>query len=169
MATILKSEERNYQENPNRVDNFKILTDVTRLKKGIDPQNLMFDLRQLNPGNYSSPYHFHRNAEELFFIISGTSTLRTPEGLEILCPGDLVFFEIGESGAHQLFNHSNSPCVYLDIRTFLGSDICEYPDSNKLLIAPSNEIFHKGKPAELFDGENLINEKWNYLINNHKD
>jgi quercetin dioxygenase-like cupin family protein len=93
MATILKSDQREFQETPNKIDNYKIFTDVSRTNKEIKPENLNFDLRQLNPDQYSAPYHFHRYAEELFMIISGSATLRTPKGLEIVSTGDLIFFE----------------------------------------------------------------------------
>lgn len=165
MATILKSDQREFKETPNKIDNFRLFSDVSRIKKGIKPQNLNFDLRQLNPGQYSAPYHFHRFAEELFMIISGFATLRTPNGLEIVNSGDLIFFEIGETGAHQLYNHTTETCVYLDIRTFIGYDVCEYPDSNKLLIAPSFEIFNKDSKLRYFDGEEDIIDKWNQIEN----
>ncbi|MFV0483363.1 MAG: cupin domain-containing protein, partial [Bacteroidales bacterium] len=137
MATILKSEQKEFKEDANRIDNFRLLSDISRVKKGINPENLNFDFRQLNPGQYSAVYHFHRFAEELFLIISGSATLRTPKGLEEVKGGDLIFFEKGESGAHQLYNHTQEPCTYLDIRTFIGHDIAEYPDSDKIFIVPS--------------------------------
>jgi uncharacterized cupin superfamily protein len=165
MATILKSDQREFQEDQNRIDNYRIFTDVSRIKEGINPENLNFDLRQLNPGQYSAPYHSHRYAEELFMIISGSATLRTPNGLEIVNSGDLMFFEKGETGAHQLYNHTTEACVYLDIRTYIGYDVAEYPDSNKILIAPSFEIFDKGSQAGYFDGETKINDKWNQIEN----
>jgi uncharacterized cupin superfamily protein len=147
MATILKSSQREFEEefkkDVNKKDNFRLFSDVSKIKKGIKPQNLIFDIRQLNPGQYAFAYHFHRYAEELFMIISGAATLRTPEGLETVESGDLIFFEKGETGAHQLYNHTAEPCVYLDIRTFIGYDVCEYPDSNKILLAPLDEIFDK--------------------------
>ena len=65
MATILKSGNREFEENPGRIDNFRLLSDISRIKSGINPQNLNFDLRLLNPGQFSSPYHFHRNAGAL--------------------------------------------------------------------------------------------------------
>lgn len=160
MATILKPEEREFSETSNKIDPFRILTDTSRIKKEINPQNLNFDLRQLNSGQYSAPYHFHRHAEELFMIVSGSATLRTPNGLEMVTAGDLIFFEMGETGAHQLYNHAEEPCVYLDIRTFTGFDVCEYPDSNKLLIAPSFEIFNKDSNVHYFEGEENIKDKW---------
>ena len=163
MATILKSTEREFKEDPNKIDNFRLFTDISRVKKGIKPENLNFDLRQLNPNQYCAAYHFHRYAEELFVIISGAATLRTPKGLETVNSGDMIFFEKGETGAHQLYNHTNEPCIYLDIRTFIGHDICEYPDSNKLFIIPSREIFKKDSQVGYFEGEEDIQKKWEEL------
>ena len=168
MATILKSENREFKEDANKIDNFRILSDISRLKNGISPEYLNFDLRQLNPEQYSAPYHFHRYAEELFMIISGSATLRTPTGLDIVNAGDLMFFEIGETGAHQLFNHTTEPCTYLDIRTFIGHDVAEYPDSNKIFLAPSREIFKKDTIVNYFEGEENVKEKWEQLKNNNK-
>jgi uncharacterized cupin superfamily protein len=166
MATILKYEERDFQEDPNKIDNFRLFSDVTRKKKGINPKNLNFDLRLLNPGQFSAPYHSHRFAEELFMIISGSLTLRTPEGLKIVSAGDLIFFEIGDSGAHQFYNHTTEPCTYLDIRSFIGFDICDYPDSGKMLIAQSFEIFNKGNRTSYFEGEQDIKKKWDNIERN---
>ena len=163
MATILKSENREFKEDANKIDNFRILSDISRLKNGIKPEHLNFDLKQLNPDQYSAPYHFHRFAEELFMIVSGSATLRTPTGLDVVNIGDLMFFGIGETGAHQLFNHTTEPCVYLDIRTYIGYDVAEYPDSNKIFIAPSREIFKKDTQVNYFEGEENINEKWEQL------
>ncbi len=92
MATILKSEQREFKENPNKIDHFRIFTDMSRVKMGVNPQNLNFDLRLLNPDQYSAPYHFHRYAEELFVILTGSATLRTPKGMELVSAGDLIFF-----------------------------------------------------------------------------
>ena len=166
MATILKANEREFQESPNKIDNFRIFTDVSRMKKGINPQNLNFDLRQLNPDQYSTPYHFHRYAEELFMIISGSATLRTPKGLEIVNSGDLAFFEMGKTGAHQLYNHTTEVCIYLDIRTYIGYDVAEYSDSNKILLAPTFEVFsNDSKLSSYFEGEENIKDKWKQLKN----
>ncbi|MDR1358768.1 MAG: cupin domain-containing protein [Coriobacteriales bacterium] len=163
MATILRQTEREFKEEENKIDPFRLFTDVSREKKGINPKHLIFDLRQLNPKQYWAAYHFHRYAEELFMIISGCATLRTPAGLETVSSGDLVFFEMGETGAHQLYNHTDEPCVYLDIRTFIGVDICEYPDSGKINIMPMDEIFSKDARANYFDGEENVQERWEEL------
>ncbi len=153
MATIFKKNERKFEENPGRIDGFRLMSEVSVSAKNAETKNLKFDLRQLNPGEYSSLYHFHRNAEELFMIVSGAATLRTPEGLLPVENGDIVFFETGETGAHQMYNHTGEPCVYLDIRTFAGCDIAEYPDSERLMIIPSAEQFRKDSRTGYFDGE----------------
>jgi uncharacterized cupin superfamily protein len=98
-------------------------------------------------------------------VISGAATLRTPNGLEIVESGDLIFFEKGEAGAHQLYNHTGAPCVYLDVRTFIGYDVCEYPDSNKILLAPLDEIFDKNAQLNYFDGEENVRDKWEAIEN----
>jgi uncharacterized cupin superfamily protein len=98
-------------------------------------------------------------------IISGFATLRTPEGLEIVENGDLIFFETGETGAHQLYNHTAEPCVYLDVRIFTGFDVCEYPDSNKVnfMQSKSDEIFDKNAHLSYFEGEENIRDKWKQI------
>jgi len=95
-------------------------------------------------------------------------TLRTPEGFELISSGDLIFFEMGESGAHQFYNHTSETCTYLDIRTYIGYDVCEYPDSDKILIAPSFEIFKKNSQSSYFEGEKDVLEKWNSIRNKNK-
>ena len=82
MATIIKNEEKDFQPNPNKIDGFRLLTDKTREQKGINPQWLNFDVRQLNPGECNAAYHFHRYAEELFVIQQGSALQRTPQGIE---------------------------------------------------------------------------------------
>jgi uncharacterized cupin superfamily protein len=163
MATILRCDKRDFKEDQGKIDSFRLFSDVTRKKHGITPKNLNFDLRLLNPGQFSAPYHFHRYAEELFMVVSGSMTLRSPDGLETVCIGDLVFFEMGETGAHQFHNEGTEPCIYLDVRIFIGFDICEYPDTGKILLAPSFEIFKKENIAGYFEGEEKISERWNNI------
>lgn len=163
MATIIRREERDFRPNPDKIDGFRLFTDISRKQKGVDPQYLNFDLRRLDPGQYNAPYHFHRYAEELFLILSGSATLRTTAGLEIVTEGDILFFEAGENGAHQLRNHTDKPCTYLDMRSFIGHDICEYPDSDKIILVPGGEIFCRSELHSYFDGETDTDDIWKEL------
>ena len=130
---------------------------LTKLAKA---KHLRFDIRSLDPGLFSFPYHFHRAAEELFYIISGEATLRTPKGFRKVTPGDLIFFEEGETSAHQLYNHGDIPCLYLDILTRGGIDICEYPDSGKINIIPFMEVFENDSKVSYCKGEDRVADKW---------
>lgn len=114
----------------------------------------------LDPDKYSYPYHSHRNAEELFVILSGKAMLRTPEGFQEVKQGDIIFFEKGPESAHQLHNHTDEPCKYLDICTNMGMDVCDYPDSGKVNIIPYGEIYKKDDAVGYFDGEENVKDKW---------
>jgi uncharacterized cupin superfamily protein len=46
----------------------------------------------LPPGNAQAPYHWHHAREEALLVLAGRPTLRTPEGEQVLEPGDLVSF-----------------------------------------------------------------------------
>jgi len=121
---------------------------------------LHFDIKSLFPGKFSYPYHFHRNAEELFIILEGESTLRSPEGYQTISKGDIIFFEEGSSGTHQLYNHSDEQLIYIDLRTKANIDVCEYPDSGKISILPALDIFEKGSKVSYYTGEECVRDKW---------
>ncbi len=121
---------------------------------------LHFDIKSLSPGKFSYPYHFHRNAEELFVILEGDATLRSPEGFSTISKGDIVFFEEGPSGSHQLYNHGDTHFMYLDLRTHANIDVCEYPDSDKINILPTFDIFKKGSKVSYYTGEEGIRDQW---------
>jgi len=166
MATIIKPEELEFASDSTKPAVFDLLTVSPRLGGMVGSKQLIFDMRQLNPGKYSFPYHFHRNSEELMYVISGEMTVRTPEGFEIIRQGQMVFFELGETSAHQFYNHSAEPCIYLDIRTNMGFDVTEYPDSEKVNISPLGLIFEKDKQVDYHKGEENVEEVWKSLKEN---
>lgn len=160
MATVIRKDERDFRPYPNRIDGFRLMSDVSRERRGVNPKWLNFDLRKLPPGEWNAAYHFHRYAEEAFLVLSGEATLRTPQGMSVLKEGDIAFFEAGATGAHQLYNHSAEPCVYLDLRSSIGHDIVEYPDSDKLIVVPGGETFRRSEQRAYFDGETNVAQIW---------
>jgi uncharacterized cupin superfamily protein len=167
MATIINPEEFEFGNNSWAPAQFDLMTIMPRLSKATDAKQLIFDIRKLNPGKYSFPYHFHQNSEELMYIISGEMTVRASDKLEVIQPGQMVFFELGETSAHQFYNHTNSPCVYLDIRSNMGFDVTEYPDSGKVNVSPFNMIFEKGTQVGYFKGEENVEQTWKRLKKDH--
>jgi uncharacterized cupin superfamily protein len=130
------------------------------LEKISKSKYLHFDIKSLPPGKFSYPYHFHRNAEELFIILEGEGTLRSPEGYQTITKEDIIFFEEGPTGTHQLYNHSDGQLVYIDIRTEANVDVCEYPDSGKINILPARDIFAVGSKVSYYTGEEGVKNMW---------
>ena len=143
MAHIFNAKNLSFRLRQSPIPEFSWHTSP-KLAELVKSKRLHFDVRSLDPGKYSYPYHFHRNAEELFVILSGKAILRTPGEFVELTEGDIVFFEMGQEGAHQLYNHTEHPCCFLDIRTAADIDVCVYPDSGKINILPYQEISREG-------------------------
>jgi uncharacterized cupin superfamily protein len=51
----------------------------------------------------------HYGAEEMFFVVSGTPTLRNEKTEEQLSPGDVVYCPEGIAGLHTFTNPTNEP------------------------------------------------------------
>ena len=165
MPIVLNPSEFEFRTDNSALEDFGIKTLFPRLGVVSESKNFVFDIRQLDPGKFSFPYHFHRNAEELVMILSGELTLRTVSGFQVLNQGQLVFFETGESSAHQFYNHSDFPCTYLDLRTTNGIDISVYPDSGKINILPSWELYEKNTSVDYNKGEENVRQIWKRLQN----
>jgi uncharacterized cupin superfamily protein len=159
MPLILNDKTSHYKRNESPIEEFEWFSSIT-LAHMPQAEHLQFNLMKLQPGKFSYPYHFHHHAEEVFVIIKGEVTLRTVKGMEIVKQGDVIFFEKGPKGAHQLFNHSEEECQYLDLSTQLGFDVCEYPDSEKINLLPERIISKKGEASNYYDGEDGVLEKW---------
>lgn len=88
----------------------------------------------LMPGKSNYPYHYHTAMEEVFYIISGVGTLRTPEGEKTVTEGDVIIFPANANGAHQLTNTSDDVLVYLDVDTFATPEVVFFPDKGDFRI-----------------------------------
>jgi uncharacterized cupin superfamily protein len=97
-------------------------------------EHLGASLYELPPGNSSAPYHWHAANEEMVIVLSGTPTLRTPDGERELAEGEVVAFRRGEDGAHKLTNGSDAPVRFVVISEMNEPDIAVYPDSAKLMV-----------------------------------
>jgi uncharacterized cupin superfamily protein len=95
-------------------------------------------LTRLEPGQVSCPYHCHHVSEELFIVVSGEGTVRYDGECRPLRAGDFVSCPTGRQGAHQIINDSAAPLIYWAISTIEPVEICEYPDSGKILTLIAN-------------------------------
>jgi len=86
------------------------------------------------PGKRACPFHSHRSQEEMFFILSGTGTLRYGGETRTIRAGDIICCPVGGAEtAHQIVNDSAEELRYLSISTMTDPEICEYPDSGKIV------------------------------------
>jgi uncharacterized cupin superfamily protein len=169
MPKIFDSNELDFGNGPFNKPPFGLLTALPYLCKQVDSRHLVFDIRKLPPGEYSFPYHYHRSAEEAMYIIAGSMTVRTNDSFQVVNAGDVLYFETGESGAHQFFNHTNDPCTYFDVKTFYELDIVVYPDSEKVMVSRYNEVFKTEAQADYFSGELDIAQRWRELSDGQKE
>jgi uncharacterized cupin superfamily protein len=134
--------------------------------KEIGAKGLGFHMEILPPGQLSAPFHFHHQNEELFFVLEGEMTLRqgkeedgkiVSEERIPLRAGDFVSFPPGTGIAHQLINESSSDCLFLALSRDAPTEICEYPDSNKVLYScretKARKIFVRSDQKDYWLGE----------------
>lgn len=109
----------------------------------------------LEPGKSNYPYHQHFGREEVFYIISGTATLKTPKGNIEVSAGDVIVIPPNENGAHMLTNNSNEPICYLDIDTQASPDVILYPDSGnvRIMAGGMQKSFKMKSEVNYLDGE----------------
>ena len=109
----------------------------------------------LAPGKRGCPYHLHHAQEELFLVLEGEGSLRVAGELLPVKTGDLVFIPPGPDHPHQFINTSAAPLKYLSISTQERPEVCEYPDSGKVLaVAPGLAAVQRlSHSLDYWDGE----------------
>ncbi len=114
-------------------------------------------LYELAPGNRLWPYHVHHANEEWLLVVSGTPTLRSPDGEQVLREGDVACFRRGPDGAHQVSNRTDAPVRLLMLSTMLMPEIVEYLDTGKVGTRDANGkrilLSRAGEAVEYWDGE----------------
>ena len=112
-----------------------------------------FDI--LAPGMRSCPYHLHHAQEEMFVVLRGEGHLRVAGEMVPIRAGDVIFVPPGPEYPHQIVNTSDAPLRYLSISTQERPEVCEYPDSGKVLAAaPGLRAIQRREPGlDYWDGE----------------
>ncbi len=108
---------------------------------------------RIAPGQSYAPLHWHTREEELFIVWSGTPTLRTPAGYQLLQPGDCVVFPTEPHGAHRVSNETDTVCVVVMIANLDAGDVCYYPDSRKFVVERTGTLVRAEPQLDYFDGE----------------
>lgn len=131
-----------------------------RLGRQAGAEWLGLSLWEIPPGQAAYPYHYHLGEEELIVILAGQPSLRTTDGWRELPEGEIVSFLLGEAGAHQIVNRTDTPVRMLAFSTSGAPDIVIRPDSGTLGVFERRpeggglySHFRAGDAIDYFEGE----------------
>lgn len=111
----------------------KFESDAVRIGPLLGAKDLGYSYDVVPPGKISCPFHSHRAEEEMFFIVSGTGTLRYGVETRKVRAGDFICCPTGgPETAHQIVNDSDADLAYISVSTMMPAEVCEYPDSGKV-------------------------------------
>jgi uncharacterized cupin superfamily protein len=100
---------------------------------GIGARKLGYNLTELPPGKAQCPFHSHHEEEEMFLILEGEGELRFGTQRFRIGKHDVIACPTGgPEVAHQIINTGATPLRYLSLSTLSTTEVCEYPDSNKI-------------------------------------
>jgi uncharacterized cupin superfamily protein len=109
-------------------------------------------LWEFGPHSPDHPLHMHYGVEEMFFVLSGTPSVRTPEGVEQLSPGDVLYFPEGPDGLHTFSNPSDEPARIIAVSTKRFPDVVAYPERGVAWVATR----HPERPVPEDGDEGII-------------
>jgi mannose-6-phosphate isomerase-like protein (cupin superfamily) len=79
LVSVVPGRERTFFVNKELANTDAMLSGIMRYVKGA-----------------ASPYHLHENCEHFYFIMEGTGTVETPDGVREVGPGTMVFIPAEE-------------------------------------------------------------------------
>lgn len=130
---------------------------MLRCGKQLGAQRTGTSVYELPPGQAICPYHYEYGEEEWLLVLSGTPTLRHPDGSDRLQPWDLVCFPTGPEGAHGLRNDTDETVRVLMYSTVSSPAVSVYPDSNKVGVWVGNPdddlLLPRGAAVDYYEGE----------------
>ena len=129
--------------------------------KSIGARKLGYNLTELPPGKAQCPFHSHREEEEMFLVLDGEGELRFGGQRFKIRKHDVIACPTGDATvAHQIINTGTVPLRYLALSNLSDTEICEYPDSNKVgvFVAASDtpglrKMFHGEASVDYYDRE----------------
>jgi len=133
---------------------------IGRIGPTIGAKNLGCTLTVVPPGKRAYPFHAHHVNEEMFFILSGTGTLRHGTETFPVRAGDVIASPPGgPEVAHQLVNSGTEELRYLSFSTLQQPEVVEYPDSAKFAVLsglPPSGDYTKARVAYIGRKENSL-------------
>jgi uncharacterized cupin superfamily protein len=130
---------------------------MNRFGSSIGAERIGGSVYEVPPGQSICPYHFEYGDEEWLTVLQGTATVRHPNGVDELEPGDTVCFPEGPDGAHKVTNNTGETIRVLMISTRRSPAIAVYPDSDKVGVWGGHGIeegfFRRESAVDYYDRE----------------
>ena len=107
------------------------------------------NLCRIEPGSASAQRHWHKEEDELVYVLKGEVTLIEDEGETVLRPGDVATFKAGVENGHHLVNRSDRDALILEIGNRPESEVVDYPDLDLVLHYDEDEdrfLHRSGEP-----------------------
>ncbi len=126
-----------------------------QISKHIGAKQLGYNLTVLPPGKAQCPFHCHHGEEEMFLILEGEGELRFGDQRYAIRKHDVIACPTGGADvAHQIVNTGTATMRYLSLSTKVSLEVCEYPDSQKILVS----VRDRGRASfrKLFRAENSV-------------
>jgi uncharacterized cupin superfamily protein len=109
------------------------------------------DICRVPAGKTVCPYHSHSAQWEFYHVISGTGTVRDPEGTTPIGPGDAFIFKPGVP--HTISSDASGEVVLYVVADNPVGETCHYPDSNKWLVRSPMRVLIRSESLQYLDGE----------------
>lgn len=126
-----------------------------KVRDSVGAEQLAGTVVVLHQGQAVCPYHYETIEEEWLFVLEGTPSVRIPDGIEVLEPGDVVSFPRGPDGAHKIFNAAADPARILIVSERAEVAASVYEDSDKVgIYGPDLRLlFRRSDQRDYWDGE----------------
>ena len=99
-----------------------------RLGNAVGLDQFGVNLSRLKPGAASSQRHWHKNEDELVYVLEGELVLVEDGGETVLKPGDAAGWKANVPNGHCLINRTDRDAVYLEIGSRAAHEVASYPD-----------------------------------------
>jgi len=98
----------------------------------LNAKKLGYRVTRVPAGKRAWPLHAHYVNEEMFFVLSGSGTVRIGEESYPIKKGDFIAAPPNPEEPHQIINSSDSTLTYMCVSTMLEPEVAIYPDSEKI-------------------------------------
>lgn len=121
----LQKKDRVFQEIQQGDTHFRVASVVRGSKGDLCGVHVV----EIDPGQVVYGYHWHEQNEEVFYVLQGEATVRTPQGDRVIQAGGFIAFPASEQEVHVVRNAGAEQLIYIDFGTRNLPDLVHFPDS----------------------------------------